>query len=160
MDKHLPDAIDEETLQVVPERIVRLFSVLPLAFDSSSITLICPDEPDYLIKNEEEIRFSLNRILYFRPAPRKELESEIDRYFPNSKRDIQNCDVRFRFRCPLRWSMLSPTSSPDQRKCSECNRLVYRCHTKSEVEWHARQGRCVAFVSLHDSEFLGESDGD
>lgn len=160
MDKHLPETIDEETLQMVPERFVRLFSVLPLSFDASSVTLCCPDEPDYAIKNEEEIRFALNRTILFRPVPRQELESEIDRYFPHSKRDIQNCDVRFRFRCPLRWSMLSPTSSPDQRKCSECNRLVYRCHTKSEVTWHGRLGHCVAFVSLHECEFLGESDDD
>lgn len=160
MDEHLPDTIDERTLKIVPERIVRLFSVLPLTFDASSVTLCCPDEPDYAIKNEEEIGFALNRNIFWRPFPRQELESEIDRYYPHSKPDIQNCDVRFRFRCPLRWSMLTPTNSHDERKCSECNRLVYRCHTRSEVEWNARQGRCVAFVSLHESEFLGEADDD
>lgn len=50
--------IDESILEFVPESIIRDFCVLPKALDSSSITLFCPDEPNYQIENEARLQFA------------------------------------------------------------------------------------------------------
>ena len=148
--------IEESTLQMVPEKIARAFCVLPKAIHANSITLYCPDEAQFLIEHEETIRFALNRMIEWIPIPRCVLELEIDKYFPNSKAEIWNCNIRFRFNCPQRWSSLTPTRDPNQRSCSECDRIVYRCDNEHEARWLGKQGKCVALITSDDSEFLGE----
>jgi hypothetical protein len=151
--------IEPATLQLVPEKIVRAFSVLPFCSDEGSITLYCPDEPAYPLENEESLRFALNRSIAWLPIPRKLLESEIDRYYPGTIPEIRNCNVRFRFNCPRTWTSLTPTQDQNQRKCEECDRIVYRCFTDTEANWLGKQGKCVALVTSDEDELLGEIDG-
>jgi hypothetical protein len=150
--------IEESTLQIVPEKIARAFCVLPQSIHGDSITLYCPDDPQFRIEHEQTIRFALNRLIVWIPVPRSVLELEIDRYYPGSKSEIWNCSIRFRFNCPQKWASLTPTRDPNQRSCSECDRLVYRCDNEHEAKWLGKQGKCVALIAPNDSEFLGEVD--
>jgi hypothetical protein len=148
--------IDETTLKLVPERLVRECCVLPQQDSGHSITLYRPDDSRFLIYHEEALRFVLNRQIEWIPVSRSLLESEIDRYFPDSKPEIWNCNVRFRFQCPQKWAALTPTDDPNQRHCMECDRMVYRCSNEHEARWLGRQGKCVALITTDDMEFLGE----
>jgi uncharacterized protein (TIGR02996 family) len=58
--------------------------------------------------------------------------------------DIENCGLRFRFRCPQRWDRLKPTELPLVRHCDRCREQVFYCGTIEEAREHARLGHCVA----------------
>jgi hypothetical protein len=150
--------IEEATLQLVPERLVRAFCVLPQRTDGDSITLYCPDDPRFLIEHQETLRFALNRAIDWTPIPRSLLETEIDKYFPGSKPEIWNCNVRFRFNCPRKWALLTLTKDPNKRHCSECDSLVHRCSNEHDARWLGKQGKCVALITQDGTEFLGEVD--
>ncbi|WP_224248106.1 GspE/PulE/PilB domain-containing protein [Hyalangium gracile] len=60
------------------------------------------------------------------------------------EKPIQNCEVRFQFRCPKQWEALRETSEPGVRSCSQCQKQVYLCQSTQEVAEHARAGHCVA----------------
>lgn len=57
---------------------------------------------------------------------------------------IQNCEVRFQFKCPKQWVALKETAEPGVRSCSQCQKHVYFCQSPEEVARHAREGHCVA----------------
>jgi uncharacterized protein (TIGR02996 family) len=68
---------------------------------------------------------------------------------------IEKCEVRFAFACPKRWSALTPTSDPNARHCSTCEREVHFCATLVDVLARGRDGACVAFdAGLVRSEAL------
>lgn len=61
-----------------------------------------------------------------------------------AERPIQNCQVRFQFRCPKQWDALQETAEPGVRSCGECHKQVYLCQSTQEAAEHARAGHCVA----------------
>lgn len=60
---------------------------------------------------------------------------------------IENCPVRFRFRCPQRWEHLQPTDNARVRFCEVCRKNVHYCASVSEAYHHAARRRCVAIES-------------
>ncbi|WPB82218.1 hypothetical protein KYC5002_24265 [Archangium violaceum] len=59
-------------------------------------------------------------------------------------RPIQNCQVRFQFKCPKQWDSLRETAEPGVRLCGQCHKQVYLCQSTQEAAEHARAGHCVA----------------
>jgi uncharacterized protein (TIGR02996 family) len=49
--------------------------------------------------------------------------------------------------CPLRWDRLVATDVPDIRRCLECNRPVFYCHTVEEAGQFVSSGERVAVSS-------------
>jgi len=60
---------------------------------------------------------------------------------------VENCDLRFKFRCPKQWQSLQLTGDGRIRFCAACRKNVYYCGTVGEARDHARQGHCVAVNS-------------
>jgi uncharacterized protein (TIGR02996 family) len=72
---------------------------------------------------------------------------------------IENCGLRFRFRCPQRWEQLKPTELPLVRHCDRCRGEVFYCGTIEEAREHAGLGHCVAVdarVDRQPGDLLGE----
>jgi uncharacterized protein (TIGR02996 family) len=62
-----------------------------------------------------------------------------------SKRQLENCPVTFRFRCPKVWDQLTPTErDPMVRHCETCEKDVYYCESIEDACAHALFGRCIA----------------
>jgi type IV pilus assembly protein PilB len=59
-------------------------------------------------------------------------------------RPIQNCQVRFQFKCPNQWDALQETAESGVRLCGECHKQVYLCQSTQEAAEHARAGHCIA----------------
>jgi uncharacterized protein (TIGR02996 family) len=57
---------------------------------------------------------------------------------------IENCHVRFQFRCPARWQKLKATELPMVRLCDRCHKEVHYCDTIEKAKEHACAGHCVA----------------
>jgi len=57
---------------------------------------------------------------------------------------IENCNVRFEFRCPKRWELLEKTSDETIRYCDACQQNVYFCDTIQEARDLAANRECVA----------------
>jgi uncharacterized protein (TIGR02996 family) len=80
---------------------------------------------------------------------------------------VENCDIRFKFRCPKQWQSLTLTAESQVRFCDACRKTVYYCGTLGEARDHARQGHCVAvcshekrtpddLIESRDTLFLGD----
>ena len=69
---------------------------------------------------------------------------ETDRCF-STVDSVQNCSWKFSFECPELWTNLQPTDDGSVRHCRICVKLVYLCHSESEVMEHAKKGNCVCF---------------
>jgi uncharacterized protein (TIGR02996 family) len=62
-----------------------------------------------------------------------------------AKVPIENCNVRWRFQCPKKWSELEETRSPDVRFCTACRKDVTYCNSVEEARRIAEEvGACVA----------------
>jgi uncharacterized protein (TIGR02996 family) len=61
--------------------------------------------------------------------------------------DIDNCRLKFGFRCPLRWERLRVTDDDRVRFCNSCKQEVHHCHSIDEARTEAQAGRCVAVDS-------------
>jgi uncharacterized protein (TIGR02996 family) len=61
-----------------------------------------------------------------------------------SRVPIENCGLRFQFRCPNRWELLKVTSDESVRYCGACRKNVYFCETIDEAKEHAANRHCVA----------------
>jgi uncharacterized protein (TIGR02996 family) len=57
---------------------------------------------------------------------------------------IENCGIRFKFRCPRQWQALTLTDDSKVRFCSACAKNVYYSETVDEARDHAQSGHCVA----------------
>jgi uncharacterized protein (TIGR02996 family) len=57
---------------------------------------------------------------------------------------IEKCELRFKFRCPLKWENLKPTEVAAVRFCQSCRKAVHYCHSIEEAQAHAEAGHCVA----------------
>ncbi|CAL1143749.1 unnamed protein product [Cladocopium goreaui] len=72
--------------------------------------------------------------------------------------DIENCAGDWEFQCPQLWDALKPTDDPKKRYCETCRENVYFCDSIEEVQSHASQRRCVAFVSDTDVTMEAEAE--
>lgn len=144
---------DESILEYVPANIARKFCVAPYVRDSSCITLICPDENDFRILNEQQLVFVLGASVKFLPYPRSEVESAISQLYPNSEPQVRNCGIRFSYQCPRTWASLLPTANEGHRRCPDCNKDVHLCDTKEQANELIQQGKCIAYA---DDNFPGE----
>jgi hypothetical protein len=70
----------------------------------------------------------------------------------NGTDDIQNCDWKFDFQCPQKWSLLSKTGDPNVRACGVCLQNVYRCDSPEQIVMHGSQRHCVAIFSSRADE--------
>ncbi|MDY7227170.1 hypothetical protein [Hyalangium rubrum] len=61
-----------------------------------------------------------------------------------AEKPIQNCEVRFQFKCPKQWDALRETAEAGVRLCDACQKHVYLCESKLDAARHAREGHCVA----------------
>ena len=62
-----------------------------------------------------------------------------------AKVPIENCNVRWRFQCPKKWSELEETRSPEVRFCSACRKDVHFCDSMEMARRLAEVvGACVA----------------
>lgn len=62
-----------------------------------------------------------------------------------AKVPIENCNVRWRFQCPKKWSELEETRSPEVRFCSACRKDVFFCDSVDKARRLAEEvGACVA----------------
>ncbi|MCY1082508.1 hypothetical protein [Archangium lansingense] len=72
-----------------------------------------------------------------------------------AEKPIQNCHVRFQFKCPMQWDALQETAEAGVRWCGSCHKRVYLSQSTQEAAQHARAGHCVAvpvgLVSPKDS---------
>ena len=66
---------------------------------------------------------------------------------------VQNCDIKFRMKCPLSWDALGTTDDEATRYYSICERSVFLCTTNEDAVSHARRGECIA-VTMIDEEGL------
>lgn len=69
--------------------------------------------------------------------PRRRKPKETDTY-------IDNCEERFRFRCPKLWSELAVTQDSAVRYCGVCEKNVYYCQGWELAERLAAEGKCIA----------------
>ena len=94
---------------------------------------LLPTEPNYLRLNE--------RYHELHAALEPKWLALLDRT------DIDNCRLRFGFRCPLRWERLNATGDDQVRFCDSCKQEVHHCHSIVEAREKAAVGRCVAVDS-------------
>ena len=79
---------------------------------------------------------------------------------------IWNEEVRiicqFAFKCPRRWTRLTPTHDTGIRHCSECERDVHLALTEEHFRQAAEEGRCLAVRVLTTKDpvsyFMGNFD--
>jgi uncharacterized protein (TIGR02996 family) len=66
-----------------------------------------------------------------------------------SRSPIDKCEVLpdFKFKCPKRWSQLTPTPRDTIRFCESCQREVFFCSSLSDIRYRASRAECVAFDS-------------
>jgi uncharacterized protein (TIGR02996 family) len=57
---------------------------------------------------------------------------------------VQGCGRWFRFQCPKRWELMTPTDHVDVRLCTSCQREVHFCFSRTEAVLAAWAGHCVA----------------
>lgn len=141
-------AIPPEVLELLPESLVRENCVLPALADERVITLFCPDDARFGLVDRERIQFILNRPVDWWPAQREVIQEAITQHLGELPAAIVNCDVKFRFRCPLIWEQLRPTDDAQVRYCEVCSKSVYRATDSIQADCLARQGKCVAYSSV------------
>lgn len=62
-----------------------------------------------------------------------------------AKVPIENCNVRWRFQCPKRWSELEATADDGKRWCTACRKEVHYCASVEYARSIAENyGQCVA----------------
>lgn len=139
--------INAEALELVPESVARENIVLAIAVHDGVLHLILPASVvDSQRKDlEDKLRFILVRSLTFDTADDDELKQLVDLHYTAVNTTVQNCDIAFQNRCPLRWANLEPTDTPRQRWCSECGRTVTFCLSNEELKRLSSAGQCVAF---------------
>ena len=155
MPNKSPLRVETSTIELVPEKIARDFCVLPHTHDSISITLYCPNGQDFIIANEESLRFALDRIIKWLPVPASAIQDAIEIHYPDTEATIHNCTLSERFICPQKWALLAPTERPDQRFCEKCQETIYRCDSVDEAFRMSDEGKCVAYVDDEGIEYLG-----
>ena len=86
----------------------------------------------------------LGRDLTFLAADETLLRDAIEKFIPPSEGTIDNCEPRFRFKCPKEWTALKETADRRVRYCSESQKEVHWCNSSAAATELGRQGKCVA----------------
>lgn len=60
---------------------------------------------------------------------------------------IENCEIRFAFKCPKDWSELATTDLEKVRFCHTCSKHVYWCSNAEELIANKHHRHCVAIAS-------------
>lgn len=137
--------IPADILQVIPEALVRMHSVLPIARDGETLVVAFAYELHSDIAAVENVlRFALERAVCLVPVRQEEMQAAIRHHF--SEVIIDECGLAsgFRFRCPQQWRDMVPTEADGVRYCTQCEKPVYLCFSTDEAFAHARQNHCVA----------------
>ena len=58
--------------------------------------------------------------------------------------NIENCEYKVKYKCPLEWKNLKETKDSKIRFCDECNKNVYRCKTSEDIVKHINLNNCIA----------------
>merc|ERR1712216_1090220 len=69
---------------------------------------------------------------------------------------IEQCDVKFRYKCPKKWDELKASETPGTRCCEECKESVFLVTTHAEMDSHYRQRHCIAIQYEDEIEEMGE----
>lgn len=159
--------IPADVLQAIPESLVRMHEVLPIARDGETLVVAYAFElhPDGAAL-ENTLRFALEHSISLVPVRQEELRGAINLHFCDVVIDECGLAVDLRFRCPEQWRNMVPTESNHVRYCTRCEKPVYLCTSNDEALAHACQNHCVALplsVSLYgewgdDTLMLGELD--
>jgi hypothetical protein len=139
-DVNLPKTI----VDTIPESVARECSVIAVAFSRDVLIIACPDEC-FDARDEERVRYILNRPISWLRLPRSEISDAIQRHYVVDGA-IDDCGWRMRFQCPQRWRDLIPTDDDAIRYCNVCDRSVHACYTDESVAEHAAQSHCVAIM--------------
>ena len=68
--------------------------------------------------------------------------------------NIENCEYKVKYKCPLEWKNLKETKDSKIRFCNECNKNVYRCETSEDIDKHIELNNCIAIEN--DRGLIGE----
>ncbi len=68
--------------------------------------------------------------------------------------NIENCEYKVKYKCPLEWKNLKETNDSKIRFCNECNKNVYRCETSEDIDKHIELNNCIAIEN--DRGLIGE----
>ena len=73
---------------------------------------------------------------------------------------IDNCEFKFRYKCPLYWSKLKKTDDSNIKYCSGCSKLVYKCSNETEINRHINANHCVAIENMPLMGYIKKPDDD
>ena len=71
---------------------------------------------------------------------------------------VANCSYEFNFKCPKKWSSLSTTEDENVKFCDTCNKDVYKCNSKEELDSNISNGRCIAILDATASKYDDSDD--
>jgi hypothetical protein len=144
--------IDPAAIGRVPESVARSCCVLPVAFQNGRLHLILPNTVDDPGDSTlDRLNMVLESEFTYDTAPRDQLHRFVDLHHWAAYSEIENCDVHFRFKCPKQWADLQPTNDKLVRHCDVCEKDVFYCYTKDELQERASKNQCVAFNDYGES---------
>lgn len=144
-----------EALESLPSSVVIENNILPLWKSEDGLHVAFPDDdPDEIKVKIAKLEFLLEHSVVVHLAPPERLKELIQHYYPAAPGIIDNCDIKFQFKCPEQWDQLTRTSDPLIRHCNICDKHVYLSLSAEEVAKNAAQGRCIA-VRDHRGETMG-----
>ena len=153
--------ISQALLDCVPRSLVFEMTILPIADDGQTVTLLCcNDDAEFRNLERDRLEFLLSRKIEWWPVDRNLLEESIYNRFPLANAEVINCDPKFRFKCPRNWKSLTLTDLPRVRHCEQCGRLVTWTDDSERAKRLGLKNECVAFSNARGGETLGMIDAD
>jgi hypothetical protein len=149
--------IPADLLQAIPESLIRMHEVLPIARDGETLVVAYAYELHLDIAAlENTLRFALERAICLVPVRQEEMQAAIHLHF--SEVVIDECGLAsgFRFRCPQQWRDMVPTEADGVRYCTQCEKPVYLCTSTDEALEHACQNHCVAIPASPEIDMVGQ----
>ena len=70
--------------------------------------------------------------------------------------NIENCEYKVKYKCPLEWKNLKETKDSKIRFCNECNKNVYRCETSEDIDKHINLNNCIAIENRDEPPLMGD----
>ncbi|WP_459557949.1 GspE/PulE/PilB domain-containing protein [Lacunimicrobium album] len=143
--------INPHLLEKVPEAFAQKSTALLISCEANELQIVTYPRPDHeLDELREALRFAIEMdvSIRFSFAEKYILDHTIERLYKTAAAIIENCDLKFQFRCPKRWLDLSPTDHETRRFCSVCQRAVYLCDNEYEAKTLGKEGKCIAVIDL------------
>lgn len=151
--------IPADVLQAIPESLVRMHEVLPIARDGETLVVAYAHERHSdVVAVENTLRFALERSICLVPVRQAELQAAIQHHFSDVVIDECGLSSGFRFRCPQEWRNMVPTEAAGVRYCTQCQKPVYLCISNDEALEHACQNHCVAIPLWLSLSLFGDLD--